>query len=139
VLRYLPPTYRDHRWRLGQVARTVTAVSVGVFMFVFALIAGGSRPGSFVPVSREFLARSVDEAGGHNVVNVILVDFRGYDTLGEITVLAVAGLGVAALVLASRHDQGVGEGDHRPAERDGAGDADESEREPTQQRVEAER
>jgi len=117
----------------------VTAVSVGVFVFAFALIAGGSRPGSFVPVSQEFLARSVDEAGGHNVVNVILVDFRGFDTLGEITVLAVAGLGVAALVLASRGDQGVGRGDHHPSERDSTGDADESERERSQQRVEAER
>ncbi|MBT9568165.1 MAG: monovalent cation/H+ antiporter subunit A, partial [Thiobacillus sp.] len=33
-----------------------------------------------------------------NVVNVILVDFRGYDTLGEITVLALAGLGIVAML-----------------------------------------
>jgi multicomponent Na+:H+ antiporter subunit A len=108
VLRFLPPTYRESRARLRVATRLVTAAAVGVFVFVFALAAGGSRPDSFVPVSREFLARSVEEAGGHNVVNVILVDFRGYDTLGEITVLAVAGLGVAALVLASLRDQGVG-------------------------------
>jgi hypothetical protein len=82
---------------------------VGVFVFFIALIAGGSRPASFVPVSAEFLARSYEEAGGHNVVNVILVDFRGFDTFGEITVLLVAGLGVAALVLASLRDQGVGD------------------------------
>ncbi len=37
-------------------------------------------------------------AKGRNVVNVILVDFRGFDTLGEITVLAVAAVGVLALV-----------------------------------------
>jgi multisubunit Na+/H+ antiporter MnhB subunit len=36
--------------------------------------------------------------GGDNLVNVILVDFRGFDTLGEITVLALAGLGVWSLV-----------------------------------------
>lgn len=41
-----------------------------------------------------FLANSVSGGGGTNVVNVILVDFRGFDTLGEITVLAIAGLGV---------------------------------------------
>jgi multicomponent Na+:H+ antiporter subunit A len=109
VLRYLPPTFVHTRWRFAQIMRLVTSVLVGVFVFVFALIAGGSRPASFVPVSRDFIARSVEEAGGHNVVNVILVDFRGYDTLGEITVLAVAALGVAALVLASRRDQGVGD------------------------------
>jgi multicomponent Na+:H+ antiporter subunit A len=41
---------------------------------------------------------SVREAHGRNVVNVILVDFRGLDTLGEITVLAVAGMGVYGLL-----------------------------------------
>ncbi len=36
--------------------------------------------------------------GGTNVVNVILVDFRGYDTFGEITVLGIAGLVIYALI-----------------------------------------
>ena len=48
---------------------------------------------------REYFARaSVPLAHGRNVVNVILVDFRALDTLGEITVLAVAALGVFALM-----------------------------------------
>jgi multicomponent Na+:H+ antiporter subunit A len=114
VLRFLPPTFHHRRWRFGQLPRMLTAASVGVFVFFMALISAGSRPSSLTPISTEFLARSIDEAGGHNVVNVILVDFRGYDTLGEITVLVVAALGVAALVLASRRDQGVGEADERP-------------------------
>ncbi len=45
-----------------------------------------------------FIDNSVPGGGGHNVVNVILVDFRGFDTFGEITVLALAGLGIFALV-----------------------------------------
>ena len=45
-----------------------------------------------------FLNQSVVAGGGTNVVNVILVDFRGYDTLGEITVLAIAAVGVLALM-----------------------------------------
>ncbi|MFX6040720.1 hydrogen gas-evolving membrane-bound hydrogenase subunit E, partial [Acinetobacter baumannii] len=45
-----------------------------------------------------FIAQSVPGGGGHNVVNVILVDFRGVDTLGEICVLLIAGLGVHALL-----------------------------------------
>lgn len=49
-------------------------------------------------VSPEFMARSFAEAKGRNVVNVILVDFRALDTLGEIIVLGVAALGVYALV-----------------------------------------
>jgi len=49
-------------------------------------------------ISPEFMARSLSEANGRNVVNVILVDFRALDTLGEIMVLGVAALGVYALV-----------------------------------------
>ncbi len=45
-----------------------------------------------------FAENSLAVAHGHNIVNVILVDFRGFDTLGEITVLAVAGVGVFALL-----------------------------------------
>ena len=45
-----------------------------------------------------FIQNSVPGGGGHNVVNVILVDFRGFDTFGEITVLALAGLGIFALL-----------------------------------------
>ncbi len=49
-------------------------------------------------VSDWYLAHSAPDAHGHNVVNVILVDFRGFDTWGEITVLTIAGLGVYALL-----------------------------------------
>ncbi|HSO45880.1 MAG TPA: hydrogen gas-evolving membrane-bound hydrogenase subunit E, partial [Rhodoferax sp.] len=45
-----------------------------------------------------FLDNSVPGGGGSNVVNVILVDFRGFDTFGEITVLAIAALGIFALL-----------------------------------------
>ncbi len=48
-------------------------------------------------ISWYFLAESLPKGGGSNVVNVILVDFRGYDTFGEITVLGVAALGAWAL------------------------------------------
>lgn len=45
-----------------------------------------------------FLENSVPKGGGANSVNVILVDFRGYDTFGEITVLGIAAIGVLALL-----------------------------------------
>jgi multicomponent K+:H+ antiporter subunit A len=45
-----------------------------------------------------FLENSVPQGGGANAVNVILVDFRGYDTFGEITVLAIAAVGVLAML-----------------------------------------
>lgn len=54
------------------------------------------------PISDYFMANSYDKAFGKNVVNVILVDFRALDTLGEVTVLAVAALGVAALLTSKK-------------------------------------
>ncbi|MES2990505.1 MAG: monovalent cation/H+ antiporter subunit A [Pseudomonadota bacterium] len=49
-------------------------------------------------ISWYFLDKALREGGGTNVVNVILVDFRGYDTFGEITVLGIAAVGVLALL-----------------------------------------
>ena len=53
-------------------------------------------------LSEFFSARSYTEAYGRNIVNVILVDFRALDTLGEIAVVAIAGVAVLGL-LAFRH------------------------------------
>ncbi len=55
-----------------------------------------TRPAS--SISDFFLENSVSGGGGTNVVNVILVDFRGFDTLGEITVLAIAAVGIHKLL-----------------------------------------
>ena len=49
-------------------------------------------------ISWYFLEQSLPLGGGSNIVNVILVDFRGYDTFGEITVLGIAAIGVLALM-----------------------------------------
>jgi multicomponent Na+:H+ antiporter subunit A len=54
---------------------------------------------TFEPVLKDFFANnSYTQAKGKNIVNVILVDFRGLDTLGEITVLVIAALGVYSLL-----------------------------------------
>ncbi|MGB1252082.1 MAG: putative monovalent cation/H+ antiporter subunit A [Candidatus Promineifilaceae bacterium] len=55
----------------------------------------------------EFAARSYIEAHGRNIVNVILVDFRGLDTFGEITVLSIAGIGVYAFSRLRLYDDEV--------------------------------
>ena len=49
-------------------------------------------------ISRFFVENAYIQGGGTNIVNVILVDFRGFDTLGEITVLGVVALTVYALL-----------------------------------------
>jgi multicomponent Na+:H+ antiporter subunit A len=59
-------------------------------------------------LSEFFVERSYVDAHGRNVVNVILVDFRALDTLGEITVVAVAGIGALAVLKAGqRHHPGT--------------------------------
>ncbi|MEN9802739.1 MAG: Na(+)/H(+) antiporter subunit, partial [Actinomycetota bacterium] len=103
VLRVLPRDFDSDRPTTSRRSlissiRLLTSVAVGVGIFVFALVAAQARESVPAPsVSEEMLERSVPDAYGSNVVNVILVDFRGMDTLGEITVLVVAALGVVAL------------------------------------------
>ncbi|MDF2180956.1 monovalent cation/H+ antiporter subunit A [Neptuniibacter sp. CAU 1671] len=53
-------------------------------------------------ISDYFIANAKTGGGGTNIVNVILVDFRGFDTWGEITVLGIAGLGIYKLILSMR-------------------------------------
>jgi multicomponent Na+:H+ antiporter subunit A len=95
VLRHLPPVAA--RTTRGEHLRNlVVAVAVGAVMALLAVEATVAQWGP--AVSSYFLEHSLPDAHGANVVNVILVDFRALDTLGEITVLATAALGVWALV-----------------------------------------
>lgn len=63
------------------------------------------RPGNVSDIGDVILAKSLPEGHGTNVVNVILVDFRGFDTFGEITVLAIVALAVYALLRRFRPPQ----------------------------------
>jgi multicomponent Na+:H+ antiporter subunit A len=103
VLRHLPDRFRAQPGPVDRAVRGAVAAVVGVFVFVFALIAGAARTAA--PVSEEYLARALPEAHARNVVNVILVDFRALDTLGEVTVLVIAAMGIASLVIAARRDR----------------------------------
>ncbi|MEX2627867.1 MAG: hydrogen gas-evolving membrane-bound hydrogenase subunit E [Ilumatobacteraceae bacterium] len=107
VVRRLPDRYplvlpwASQAWRIG------VATAVGVTAAAFMLIAGTVRTDR--PVTDAMAERAVPEAGGRNLVNVIIVDFRGIDTIGEITVLALAAIGVANLVHAARRAEGATE------------------------------
>jgi len=70
------------------------AAGAGLALLSWAMMTR-SFPQSISPF---FLERALPEGGGSNVVNVMLVDFRGFDTLGEITVLGVVALTVYALL-----------------------------------------
>ncbi|MEM1334763.1 MAG: hydrogen gas-evolving membrane-bound hydrogenase subunit E, partial [Actinomycetota bacterium] len=103
VLARLPSNFSPAPSWAPRLVRIAIAVLVGVTMSAFALSATGSRTEE--SVGSQYVELSEPEAGGDNVVNVILVDFRGFDTMGEIAVLAVAGAGVVNLVRAARRQQ----------------------------------
>lgn len=85
---------------VGRAVRLAVAAAVGVFVVLLGVAAAGSR--TEPPVSRDMPELALSEGDGRNVVNVILVDIRGMDTLGEITVLVTAGIGITALARAGR-------------------------------------
>ncbi len=100
VLRRLPRRFERQSSPRRRTLRVVVATVVAASVFGFALVAQGAL--SVPTISGSMVDRAVPDGHGHNVVNVILVDFRGLDTLGEITVLAAAAVGAAAIARAGR-------------------------------------
>ena len=95
VFRFLPRLRRYSRSRVQGAADGVLAAGVG--MTVFTTLLAVQTPVA-ERIQNFFLEYAKSVGGGNNVVNVILVDFRGYDTMGEITVLAVVAVSVYALL-----------------------------------------
>jgi len=95
VLYHLPRfavrSSRATRLRDATIAGAAGLLMTGLTLGAFAVA-------NDVPLTEYFAERSVPDAHGRNIVNVILVDFRALDTFGEIIVLALAGLGVYALL-----------------------------------------
>lgn len=94
VFYHLPrfATLSTQRTRLRDA---VLALVTGGFVSAMVLEATATQNSRHLA---EYFAENALQAHGRNVVNVILVDFRALDTLGEITVLAIAGIGVFALL-----------------------------------------
>lgn len=93
---YFLPKARLNESNAPRVIRDIiiaTVAAVGVGVLVFAIL---TRP--METIAGYYLENAKSLGGGYNVVNVILVDFRGFDTFGEITVLAIAGLGIANML-----------------------------------------
>ncbi len=82
------------RARRGRDLLVAIAAGGGMAALVYAVL---TRPRVF-GLAEFFVDRSLPQGGGHNVVNVILVDFRGFDTFGEITVVGIVALTVYALL-----------------------------------------
>src|SRR5581483_4933562 len=102
-LRWLPRR-APYRWtwagartalprRLGDLAIAIAAGG-GLALIAYAVM---TRP-LHDTISGFFVTHAYPQGGGTNIVNVILVDFRGFDTLGEITVLAAVAVAVYSLL-----------------------------------------
>ena len=103
VLRFLPGRFIDLAPAVVRPVRLVVSALVAGAVFVFALVASGARADVSEPnISVEMVERAKPDGEGRNVVNVILVDFRGVDTMGEITVLVVAAVGAVSVARAGR-------------------------------------
>jgi len=84
-----------------QTGRLLIAGLTGLTMTVLTLVALSTDYGP--RVSQWYALNALKQGQGNNVVNVILVDFRALDTLGEITVLGIAALGVGVLMGSLQH------------------------------------
>ena len=100
VLRTLPAeANRGNVERFG-LPRAVLALAVGATVTTLAVFAMAARTGT--PISELLPDAAYYRGHGANTVNVLLVDIRAWDTLGEISVLLVAATGVASLVFRHR-------------------------------------
>ena len=78
-----------------KAVNAIISIGVGVVVTIVALSANGNH--LFESISG-YYENAYELAGAKNIVNAILVDFRGFDTMLEILVLTIAGLGVYTLI-----------------------------------------
>ncbi|MCA9910877.1 MAG: DUF4040 domain-containing protein, partial [Anaerolineae bacterium] len=86
-----------HQSRRGLFRDITISVSIGLGVTVFALAAVSHRP-TPNPISNWYLANALPEVGVNDVVGSIVTDFRGMDTIIEITVFGMASLGVLSIL-----------------------------------------
>jgi Multisubunit Na+/H+ antiporter, MnhB subunit len=111
LMLYRLPALAQLSTRRARLRDWLIAAAAGALVTVVVLTVTAAPLES--PLTRFVAENSYSAAKGRNVVNVILVDFRGIDTLGEITVLAVAALGVVALLRLRPGKEKAGEGGGR--------------------------
>ncbi|CQR47935.1 Na(+)/H(+) antiporter subunit A [Paraliobacillus sp. PM-2] len=96
---HLPELRKEKTKPVFKWTNLFISIGVGALVTTMALSSlalGNKKP--FESIADYFLKNSHDLGGGDNVVNVILVDFRGMDTMFEILVLGIAGLGIVSLI-----------------------------------------
>ena len=92
--------FADLSTRFVRARDAFVAIAAGALVTTLVLFIGAS--GTTSRLAPYFADAAPRLAHGYNIVNVILVDFRGFDTMGEITVLVTVAIGVRALLLIGR-------------------------------------
>lgn len=99
VFAHLPKLKKDKEKKSTKMVKLLISAGVGVMITTVSLSAFAlGSDANFTSIAEYFIANSKELAGGYNIVNVILVDFRGLDTMLEILVLAIAAIGVVSLI-----------------------------------------
>ncbi|MEU8236292.1 Na+/H+ antiporter subunit A [Actinoplanes sp. NPDC048967] len=96
VLRRLPGHFSVRPLVASRRIRVAIGIAVGAVVSGLAYVATAGRQAT--AISTAFGEPAVSYGGGRNIVNVTLVDIRAWDTMGEISVLLVAAIGVASMV-----------------------------------------
>ncbi|MFT4230175.1 MAG: MnhB domain-containing protein, partial [Microbacterium sp.] len=113
VLRRIPARLGEHNASVLPVVRAALGAAVGLTMALVAVVATGARTAT--PISESFPELAYELGHGRNVVNVALVDLRGWDTMGELSVLILAATGVASLVFVTHRADTLSSVDALPA------------------------
>lgn len=92
---FLPARPKEERRPAFKPGNLAVALGIGCTITLLAISAQGNR--IFEPISH-FFEQAYELAGARNIVNAILVDFRGFDTMLEISVFCAAGIGVYTLI-----------------------------------------
>ncbi len=110
LILYKLPTYLSKSTRMQHLRDWVVSLLFGAVVSVIALSALDAK--SDKALSTFYASEAYEKAKGKNIVNVILVDFRGMDTMVEITVLVIAAIGVFGLIkLRMKNNEGKVKGE----------------------------
>ncbi|MBM7648508.1 multicomponent Na+:H+ antiporter subunit A [Bacillus ectoiniformans] len=93
---HLPKLSRHEERMSFKLGNAVISLSVGIIVTLIAIASHSNK--LFDPISQYYIENTYEKAAGKNMVNVILVDFRGFDTLFEICVLGIAALGIFGMI-----------------------------------------
>lgn len=93
---HLPKLKEEKESKSNNIINLIISISFGIFITLVGLSSHSSK--WFESISSYFVETSYSLGGGNNIVNVILVDMRGLDTMFEISVLGIAALGILALI-----------------------------------------